>query len=110
MIRGAAGDFTFLEGFAARPRGASIQARLYAEDPGQDFRPSSGVLTEVRFPATVRVDGWVADGSDVSAWYDPLLAKLIVTAPDRLAAVAALQSALDAARLSGLQTNLDWLR
>ncbi|MFN3521784.1 MAG: urea carboxylase [Phenylobacterium sp.] len=110
MIRGAAGDFSFMDSGAPAPQGASIQARLYAEDPGQDYRPSSGRLTQVRFPAEARVDAWVADGAEVSAFYDPLLAKLIVTAPDRPAAVKALQQALDATRLSGLETNLDWLR
>jgi urea carboxylase len=110
MIRGAAGDFRFLNGFESEPQGASIQLRLYAEDPAQDFRPSSGLLTEVAFPAGPRVDGWVAAGSQVSAFYDPMLAKLIVTAPDRPAAIAALQHALDETRLSGIETNLDWLR
>jgi len=110
MVRGAAGDYAFLDAPAPTPKGASIQARLYAEDPGQDYRPSSGVLTEVSFPAGARVDGWTAAGTEVSAFYDPLLAKLIVTAPDRARAVAALQDALDATRLSGLETNLGWLR
>src|SRR5690606_3669892 len=110
MVRGAAGDFSFLKGFEAKPKGASIQARIYAEDPGQDYRPSSGVLTEARFPEGPRVDAWIADGAEVSAYYDPLLAKLIVTADTREAAVNALQQALDASRLSGLETNLDWLR
>jgi urea carboxylase len=110
MIRGAAGDFAFLDKPLPTPRGASIQARLYAEDPGQDYRPSSGLLTEVSFPEGVRADAWVAAGSEVSAYYDPLLAKLIVTAEDRPAAVRALQQALDASRLSGLETNLAWLR
>ncbi|MEO6376498.1 MAG: urea carboxylase, partial [Caulobacteraceae bacterium] len=110
MIRGAADDFSFMDGWTGKPRGASIQARLYAEDPGQDYRPSSGVLTKAAFPAEARVDTWVADGSEVSAYYDPLLAKLIVTAPDRPAAVSALQQALDRTRLAGLETNLDWLR
>lgn len=110
MVRGAAGDFAFLDGFSAEPRGHSIQVRLYAEDPGQDFRPSSGLLTEVIFPADCRVDGWVAAGSQVSAFYDPLLAKLIVTAPDRAAAIAAMQKALAATRLAGIETNLAWLR
>jgi urea carboxylase len=110
MIRGAAGDFGFLDGFEARPAGASIQVRLYAEDPAQDFRPSSGLLTEVVFPQGPRVDGWVAAGSQVSAFYDPMLAKLIVTAPDRARAIAALQDALDGTRLAGIETNLDWLR
>ena len=110
MVRGAAGDFSFLDGFTAQPQGASIQVRLYAEDPAQDYRPSSGLLTEVAFPPAPRVDGWVAAGSQVSAWYDPMLAKLIVTAPTRNEAVAAMQAALDATRLSGIETNLDWLR
>ncbi len=110
MIRGAAGDFAFLDGFVARPQGASIQVRLYAEDPAQDFRPSSGLLTEATFPEGPRVDGWVAAGSQVSAYYDPMLAKLIVTAPDRASAIAALQEALAGTRLSGIETNLDWLR
>lgn len=110
MIRAAAGDNSFLQGFEAKPKGASIQARLYAEDPGQDYRPSSGVLTEVRFPDGIRADSWVVDGTEVSAFYDPLLAKLIVTAPDREQAVAALQTALDETRLAGLETNLEWLR
>jgi urea carboxylase len=110
MIRGAAGDYGFLETWNGQARGASIQARLYAEDPGQDYRPSSGVLTQAQFPADARVDTWITDGSEVSAYYDPLLAKLIVTAADRPAAVRALQEALDASRLAGLETNLEWLR
>jgi urea carboxylase len=110
MIRGAAGDFSMLDGWRDEPRGASLQARLYGEDPAQEFRPSSGVLNEVRFPADARVESWVSDGANVSAFYDPMLAKLIVTAPDRPAAVAALQKALDETTLSGIETNLPWLR
>jgi len=110
MVRGAAGDFAFLDHFEAKPEGASIQVRLYAEDPAQDFRPSSGLLIEAAFPENARVDGWVAAGSQVSAFYDPMLAKLIVTAPTRDAAIAAMQAALDETRLTGIETNLDWLR
>jgi urea carboxylase len=110
MVRGAAGDFAFLDETRSAPRGASIQARLYAEDPGQDFRPSSGRLTEARFAADARIETWVEDGTEVSAFYDPLLAKLIVTAEDRPAAVKALQGALARTRLAGIETNLDWLR
>uniref|UniRef100_UPI0015775106 urea carboxylase n=1 Tax=Sphingomonas bacterium TaxID=1895847 RepID=UPI0015775106 len=110
MIRGAAGDFTFLDGFTSQPRGASIQVRLYAEDPAQDYRPSSGRLIGVSFPDGPRVDSWIAAGTEVSAWYDPLLAKLIVTADTREAAVAAIQDALDRTVIAGIETNLDWLR
>jgi urea carboxylase len=110
MIRGAAGDYGFLDTWSGEAKGASIQARLYAEDPGEDYRPSSGRLTEVAFPADARVETWVAEGDLVSAHYDPLLAKLIVTAPDRPAAVAALGRALADTRLAGIETNLAWLR
>jgi urea carboxylase len=110
MIRAAAGDFSPMYAWNGAAKGVSIQARLYAEDPRQDYRPSSGLLTQALFPTDARVDAWVADGSEISAHYDPLLAKLIVTAPDRPAAVGAFQRALDDTRLSGIETNLDWLR
>jgi urea carboxylase len=110
MIRGAAGDYGFLSSWRPRFEGVSIEARLYAEDPGQDYRPSSGRLTEVAFPTDIRVETWVDEGAEVSTWYDPLLAKLIVTAPDRPTAVARLQQALAATRLAGIETNLGWLR
>ncbi len=110
MVRGAAGDLAFLDGFEAKPVGASIQVRLYAEDPAQDYRPSSGRLVGVSFPEGPRVDSWIAAGTEVSSWYDPMLAKLIVTAPTRDAAVQAMQDALDATSIAGIETNLDWLR
>lgn len=109
MIRGGADDYSFLDA-PPQARGASIQARLYAEDPGQDFRPSAGLLTDVAFPADARVETWVSSGAEVSAYYDPLLAKLIATAPDREQAVSALQNALDRTTLAGIETNLPWLR
>ena len=110
MIRGAARDLGFLDAWSGITVGAAIQARIYAEDPDQDFRPCSGVLTEVKFAANARIETWVADGSEVSAWYDPLLAKLIVTARDRDSAVRAMQTALDNTGLHGLETNIEWLR
>ncbi len=109
MVRAAAGDFSFLDGARRAPSGVSIQARLYAEDPARDFRPCSGILANVRWPAAARIETWIADGTQVSAHYDPLLAKLIVTAPDRPAAVLALQDALAQTRLDGIESNLDWL-
>jgi urea carboxylase len=109
MIRGADGDFAFLRSSRPEAKGVSIQARLYAEDPGQNYRPSSGRLTEVHFPDDARIDTWVDDGAEVSAYYDPLLAKVIVSAPDRPTAVKRLQRALAETRLCGLETNLGWL-
>ncbi len=109
MIRGAAGDFSFMEA-PITLKGASIQARLYAEDPGQDYRPSSGVLTDAAFPQDARIETWVQAGSEVSAFYDPMIAKLIVTAESREQAIVKLTAALDESRLAGIETNLDWLR
>jgi urea carboxylase len=108
MVKLARGDAFELD--APAPRGASIQVRLYAEDPARNFQPSAGVLTEVAFPADARVDGWVETGTDVPAHYDPMLAKLIVTADTREAAVEKLRTALAATRLAGIETNLRYLR
>ena len=110
MVRGAAGDFSPMRRVPQGPRGVSIQARLYAEDPGQDCRPSSGLLTQVEFAPQARVESGVAAGSTIGTFYDPMLAKLIVTAPDRAAAVQAMQQALDDTQLAGVETNLRWLR
>ncbi len=109
MIRIAAGDppdFSQLP----EPQGASIEVRLYAENPVRNFAPSPGTLTEVFFPDGVRVDGWVRTGTEVSANYDPMIAKLIVHGTDREAARLKMLAALDATRLHGIATNLDYLR
>jgi len=94
------------------PRGHAIQARIYAEDPARDFRPSSGRLSQVAFPEGdgLRVERAVDSGSEVSAHFDPMLAKVIVHGADRAAAVAGLARALDETRLHGLETNLRYLR
>ena len=109
MVRIAAGDFSNFAAPQPVPSGASIQVRVYAEDPARDFLPSSGCLTRVEFP-DVRVETWVAAGSEISAWYDPMLAKVIVHADDRAEAILRMQAALAATRLDGLETNLGWLR
>ena len=110
MIRGGAGDFAFLDADPPRPRGHSVQVRLYAEDPAQDYRPTSGVLTALEFPADIRAETWCMAGSEVSSWYDPMLAKLIVHAATRAEAIDKMQSALAESRVDGIETNLRWLR
>ena len=110
MVRQAAGEMPPLDQESIKPRGASIQARLYAEDPGRDFRPSSGLLTHVAWPADTRVETWVESGSEVSPFYDPMLAKIIATGATRDEALTKLQAALDATEIGGLETNLDYLR
>jgi urea carboxylase len=108
MVKLARGDQWPL--VAPKPQGASIQVRLYAEDPARNFQPCAGVLTEVSFPQGIRLDGWVSTGSEVPPHYDPMIAKLIVTAPTRAQAVEKLQEALRDSRLAGIETNLRYLR
>ncbi len=110
MVKLAAGDLPPLESLRPASRGHSIQARVYAEDPLKNFQPAAGLLTEVVLPADARCDTWVAAGVEVSPFYDPMLAKIIVRAPTREAALDKLAAALEATRISGLETNLDYLR
>ncbi|AHJ63644.1 Urea carboxylase [Granulibacter bethesdensis] len=108
MVRQAAGELSGLK--APMPHGASIQVRLYAEDPGKGFLPSSGRLTHVAFPADdVRVDSWIESGTEVTPYYDPMLAKIIVTGQDRAEALSKLQDALAHTSVYGIETNLDYL-
>ncbi|EGW35054.1 urea amidolyase [Spathaspora passalidarum NRRL Y-27907] len=91
-------------------KGASMEARLYAENPVKDFMPSPGQLTEVKFPQWARVDTWVEKGTVVSAEYDPTLAKIIVHGKDRNDALRKLRQALDETVVFGCITNVDYLR
>ena len=92
-------------------QGVAIQARIYAEDPLADFRPSTGLVTRADWavPAHGRIDTWVRPGVQVSAHYDPMLAKVLVHAGTRDAAITQLQSVLQHSRIDGLQTNRRWL-
>lgn len=110
MVRLAAGDLPPLTTLPVVQRGHAVQARLYAEDPFKNFQPSTGVLTEVVFPEDVRVDTWVERGTDVSMYYDPMLAKLIALGETREQALVKLAAALAQTRLAGLESNLDYLR
>ncbi|MGE8496506.1 MAG: urea carboxylase [Pseudomonas sp.] len=110
MLRVAAGDALDWAALNRKPEGAAIEVRIYAEDPLKNFQPSPGVLTDVYFPDDVRVDGWVSTGSEVSAFYDPMIAKLIVHAATRDEAIAKMQKALGETRLHGIASNLDYLR
>ena len=110
MIRTAAGQPPALADLQISPQGAAIEVRLYAEDPVRDFQPSPGLLTEVLFPESARVDTWVASGTEVSPHYDPMIAKIIVHGRDRADAIRRLRSALDNTRIAGIASNLDYLR
>jgi urea carboxylase len=90
--------------------GCSMQVRVYAEDPYKNFQPSAGKLTHVVWPAGARVESWVESGSEVTPYYDPMLAKLIVRGADRAEALKSLQTALSECRVAGIETNVEYLR
>jgi len=109
MVMLAGGDTPPLDA-DYQSRGHAMEVRIYAEDALKDFQPSPGELTEVSFPEDIRLDGWVDTGTQVSPHYDPMLAKVIVHGDDRPGALNKMQDALAATRLSGIATNLDYLR
>ncbi len=110
MVRQAAGELPALQSLRVAASGCAMQARVYAEDPGKDFQPSSGRLLHVQWPAAARVETWVEAGAEVTPYYDPMLAKIIVRADSREAALERLRAALAACRLDGIETNLEYLR
>ncbi|MFF4117747.1 5-oxoprolinase/urea amidolyase family protein [Streptomyces sp. NPDC001714] len=109
MLRLALGETDVVRA-PGTPRGHAVEARVYAEDPSREHRPSAGLLTRVEFPEGVRVDGWVETGAEVTTSYDPMLAKVIAYGPDRAAALRRLDEALAAARVDGIETNLGLVR
>lgn len=93
--------------------GWSIEVRINGENPAKDFQPCPGLLGEVKFPTEldgVRVDSWVEAGTEISPFYDSLLAKLMVFAPTRDLAVKKMKAALAGTVLKGVPNNLEFLR
>jgi urea carboxylase len=110
MLQQAAGEMPALALLNIQPKGCSIQARIYAEDTAKNFQPNVGQLTHVAWPKNARVETWVDSGTEVTPFYDPMLAKVIVHGSDRLEAVTNLRAALRGCELSGIETNLSYLK
>ena len=89
--------------------GHAVEARLYAEDPAKGFFPSVGRLDRLSFGGGARVDTGVREGDEISPHYDPMLAKVIVHGQGREEAFRRLGRALECTRLSGIETNRDFL-
>lgn len=112
QIRVAAGEPFPYRQTDLTQRGHAIECRLYAEDPASGFLPSTGRVLqfiEPRGPG-IRVDSGIVTGSDVTRFYDPLLAKIIVHAEDRPAAIRRMRAALRETVLHGVSSNLDFLQ
>ncbi len=93
--------------------GHAIECRIYAEDPSRNFLPSPGRLTVFRMPqetADVRVDTGVRENDAITPFYDPMIAKIICRGADRTAALATATRALDQVEISGVRTNVAFLK
>jgi propionyl-CoA carboxylase alpha chain len=116
MIRVAAGEQLSLEQSDVKLNGWAVETRIYAEDPYRNFLPSIGRLKRYRPPpetraagVTVRNDTGVTEGSEISLYYDPMIAKLVTHAPTRKQAIAAQADALDAFTIEGIRHNIPFL-
>ena len=112
QIRIAAGEkFPFTQG-DFHQHGHAIECRVYAEDPSNGFLPSTGKLLQLIEPRGpgIRVDSGFKTGSEVTHFYDPLLAKLIVHAENRNAAIQRMQTALREFVVHGVVTNMDFMQ
>src|SRR5205085_2665428 len=116
MIRSAAGEKLSLAQKDVTLTGWAVESRVYAEDPFRNFLPSIGRLVKYRPPLessidgiTVRVDTGVAEGGEISIYYDPMIAKLVTHAPTRAEAIAAQSNALDAFVVDGIRHNVPFL-
>ncbi|MDE0950921.1 MAG: acetyl/propionyl/methylcrotonyl-CoA carboxylase subunit alpha [Halioglobus sp.] len=112
QIRVAAGETLPLPQDKLNIRGHAFEARIYAEDPANDFLPVTGTLGFVETPEAsdhVRIDTGVRQGDEVSVYYDPMIAKLIVWDEDRDKALRRLTNALSKYRISGITTNIEFM-
>ena len=112
MIRVAAGEALPAEQSDIGINGWAMETRVYAENPERDFMPSIGRLTQYREPhcvVGVRVDSGVAEGDEISMYYDPMICKLITHGEDRAQAIDRMQDALDQYLIRGVDTNIGFL-
>ncbi|MDX2274591.1 MAG: biotin carboxylase N-terminal domain-containing protein [Hyphomonadaceae bacterium] len=110
QLRVAAGEPLGYGQDAIKRRGHAIEMRIYAEDPARDFAPTTGQVLRLNIPDNARCDLGIAEGQAVTAAFDPMLAKLIVHAETREAALDQADIALAKFALLGCRTNKDFLR
>jgi len=110
QLRIAAGERLPFTQESLVPRGWAIECRITSEDPANGFLPSTGRVQYLHVPTGpgVRWDGGIETGSEVTLYYDPMLAKLIVWAPDRAQAIARMHRALLELTIDGIDTSRDF--
>ena len=112
MIRIAAGEELPFRQADVTLEGWAIETRIYAEDPYRGFLPSTGRLVKYQQPEKlegVRIDSGVAEGSEISMFYDPMIAKLITNADNREQAIDRMTVALNSFQINGVNHNIDFL-
>lgn len=112
MIRIAAGEELPFRQADVTLEGWAIETRIYAEDPYRGFLPSTGRLVKYQQPEKlegVRIDSGVAEGSEISMFYDPMIAKLITNADNREQAIDRMTAALNSFQINGVNHNIDFL-
>ena len=110
QLRIAAGEGLPLTQEEVKEHGHAFEARLYAENPKQNFAPSIGTLTTLRLPAEIaRIDSGVEEGQAITPYYDPMIAKIITHGASREEALGAMRAALSETRVAGLETNAAFL-
>jgi 3-methylcrotonyl-CoA carboxylase alpha subunit len=111
QLRIAAGEALDLTQGQISQRGHAIEVRIYAEDPVHDFLPSPGTISRFHVSAGpgIRIDSGVEQGDEISQYYDPMIAKLIVYGEDRYAAIARLRTVLEHSAILGVTTNIPLL-
>jgi propionyl-CoA carboxylase alpha chain len=117
MIRVAAGERLQIAQSSVKLEGWAVECRIYAEDPHRGFMPSIGRLKAYKPPkegplqagASLRIDSGVYEGGEISVHYDPMIAKLVTQAPDRLGAIEAMSAALDGFHIEGIRHNIPFL-
>ena len=112
MIRIAAGEKLSIQQKDVKLQGWALEARIYAEDPFRNFLPSTGRLVHYQPPAEndhVRVDSGFEEGSEISMYYDPMIAKLITYGENREQAIERMADALDAYYIRGVSHNISFL-
>lgn len=109
----AAGGTLPLQQSDLQINGHAIEARIYAEDPDNEFLPATGTISYLHSPVQnkhVRIDTGIAEADEVSVYYDPMISKLIVWDTDRAKAISRMQQALSQYHIAGVKTNIPFLK